>query len=130
MSESQLEAALESAFGLPEPRLPLEPTGDRVVIRRDVAPEKTRSGLHIVETARPKPQAGLVLAAGPGVYQDGYLVPVRVQPGDRVTFGPYSGLEFEAGGETVIIMPEREIMAVLNEGATWSGEAPTEAPTE
>jgi len=90
------------------------PLHDRVVVRRVDMEEKTAGGIIIPDTAKEKPQEGVVLAAGPGARDEqGKLVALDVKAGDRVLFGKWSGTEVKLDGEDVLIMKESDIMGVL-----------------
>lgn len=90
------------------------PLHDRVVVRRVDVEEKTAGGIIIPDTAKEKPQEGLVLAAGPGARDEhGKLNALDVKAGDRVLFGKWSGTEVKLDGEDVLIMKESDILGVL-----------------
>jgi chaperonin GroES len=90
------------------------PLHDRVVVRRIEAEEKTSGGIIIPDTAKEKPQEGEVLAVGPGARDDnGALVALSVQAGDRILFGKWSGTEVRIDGEDLLIMKESDILGIL-----------------
>ena len=90
------------------------PLHDRVAVKRVEEEQKTKGGLIIPDTAKEKPMQGEVLAVGPGARdQDGELVPMSVQVGDRVLFGKWSGTEVKLDGEDLLIMKESDIMGVV-----------------
>jgi len=90
------------------------PLHDRVVVRRVDAEEKTAGGIIIPDTAKEKPQEGIVLSVGPGARDEhGKLVPLDVKAGDRVLFGKWSGTEIKVDGEDLLIMKESDIMGVM-----------------
>lgn len=91
----------------------LRPLHDRVIIKRIEAQEKSPGGLLIPDTAKEKPQEGLVIAVGPGEQKDGKLIPVELQAGDHVLFGKYSGTEIKLDGEEHLILRETDILGVL-----------------
>src|SRR5271165_7565168 len=98
----------------------IRPLYDRVVVKRIEEKEKTSGGLFIPDSAKEKPQEGEVVAVGKGKrLEDGKVVALDVQKGDRILFGKYSGSEIRLDGEEYIIMREDEILGVL-EGATKS----------
>lgn len=92
----------------------LKPLGDRVLIRVEESDNALPSGLVIPDTAKEKPQEGLVLAVGPGTYQDGQRVALDVKEGDRVLFSKYGGTEVKVGGEDLMILNERDVLAVVS----------------
>src|SRR4051794_2861552 len=87
------------------------PLHDRVVIRRVDAQEKTVGGIIIPDTAQEKPMEGVVVAAGPGARNEqGQIIALDVQAGDRILFGKWSGTEVKLDGEELLIMKESDIM--------------------
>jgi len=90
------------------------PLHDRVVVRRVDMEEKTAGGIIIPDSAKEKPQEGVILAVGAGARDEhGKLVALDVKAGDRVLFGKWSGTEVKLDGEDVLIMKESDIMGVL-----------------
>lgn len=98
----------------------IRPLYDRIVVKRlDTQDDKTASGLIIPDSAKEKPQEGEVMAIGQGKrLEDGKLVPLDVQVGDRILFGKYSGSEVKIDGEDVMIMREDEVLGVLDGAAS------------
>ena len=90
----------------------LQPLEDRIVVR----PETTASGLVIPDTAQEKPQQGEVLAVGPGKRSDstGELIPVDVNAGDTVIYSKYGGTEITSGGEDLLILSARDVLAIVS----------------
>jgi chaperonin GroES len=93
----------------------LQPLGDRVVVEREEAREKTAGGIVLPDTAKDKPQKGKVLAVGDGrLTKDGKRRPLQVKVGDHVLFTSYAGDEFKLNGEKkVLLMREDDILAVV-----------------
>ncbi len=92
----------------------LKPLGNRVVVRRVENDEKTTSGLYIPDIAQEKPMEGVVLAAGPGAYNDkGERNPMHVSEGDRVVFGKWAGDEVTVDNEELLIITEDDIIGIL-----------------
>ena len=92
----------------------IRPLHDRVVVKRVEEEQKTESGLYIPDTAKEKPIQGDVVAVGDGkILDNGEKRPMAVKEGDRVIFAKYAGTEIEAGGETVLVMREDDIMGVV-----------------
>ena len=94
----------------------IRPLYDRIVVKRiDEQESKTASGLIIPDSAKEKPQEGEVVATGKGKrLEDGKVVPLDVQVGDRILFGKYSGSEIKLDGDEYMIMREDEVLGVLN----------------
>ena len=92
----------------------IDPLSDRVVVMPEDAEEKTASGIILPDTAQEKPQMGKVVAAGPGKTGDnGSVVKMTLQEGDKVLYGKYSGTEVNVDGEELLIMRESDILATL-----------------
>jgi len=92
----------------------IKPLEDRVVVRALEAEQTTASGLVIPDTVKEKPQEGEVLAVGPGRIDDkGQRVPIDIAVGDRVIFSKYGGTEVKYGGEDVLILSARDVLAVV-----------------
>jgi chaperonin GroES len=92
----------------------IRPLYDRIVVKRIEEQEVMQGGLYIPDTAKEKPQQGEVVAAGKGKrLEDGKLVPLDVQVGDRILFGKYSGSDIKIDGDEYLIMREDEVLGVL-----------------
>jgi len=92
----------------------IKPLEDRIVIKAAEAEQTTASGLVIPDTAKEKPQEGVVVAVGPGRVSDaGERLPVDVAVGDRVLFSKYGGTELKHGGEEYLILNSRDVLAIL-----------------
>ena len=95
----------------------IEPIGKRVVIRKDDNKRQTKSGIVLPDTAKEKPQQGEVLAVGPGRTLDsGERINMDVKSGDRVLFAKYAGTEFKLEEEELLILSEKDILAVMENG--------------
>jgi chaperonin GroES len=92
----------------------ISPLSDRVVVKASEDTEQMRGGLYIPDTAKEKPQQGEIVAAGPGKYEDGKLVPMTVKVGDKVLYGKYSGTEITLDGDVVLILRESDVLAVVS----------------
>lgn len=94
-----------------------KPLGDRVLVKPINVDEITRSGLVLPDTAKEKPQAGEVMAVGPGrVTDDGKHIPMEVQVGERVLYGKYTGSELKEDGVDYLLLGERDILAKIITG--------------
>lgn len=92
----------------------LRPLGDRVVVKPLSREEVTKSGIVLPDTAKEKPQEGSVVAVGPGrVLDNGQRVPMELKDGDRVLFAKYAGTEFKRDEDELLILSERDILAVV-----------------
>ena len=99
----------------------LTPLHDRILVRRVEEAETVRGGIIIPDTAKEKPQEGVVVAVGTGRYEKGHTLPLAVKEGDRVLFGKYAGSEIKIDGEELLILKEDEIFGILS-GSTKSAE--------
>ncbi|NLS78213.1 MAG: co-chaperone GroES [Chloroflexi bacterium] len=92
----------------------LKPLADRVVIEPVDKEEKTAIGIYVPETAKEKPQEGIVVAAGPGKLLDnGTRAPMEVKVGDKVVYAKYAGTEYKVGDKTYLISTEKDILAIV-----------------
>ena len=96
----------------------IRPLYDQLVVKRIVETERMRGGLHIPDSAKEKPQEGEVVAVGKGKrLEDGNLVPLDVQVGDRILFGKYSGSEIKLDGQEYLTMREDDVLGILTGAA-------------
>ena len=94
----------------------LRPLGDRVVIKPLEREEMTRSGIVLPDTAKEKPQEGMVLAVGPGALNDeGKRNPMDVKEGQKVLFAKYAGTEFKLDDEEYLIVGQKDILAIVKD---------------
>jgi len=94
----------------------LTPLGDRVVVKPAAREEMTKSGLVLPDTAKEKPQRGSVVAAGQGRRDDdGDRIEMDVKVGDEVLFAKYAGTEFKLEEEDLLILSEKDILAIVSE---------------
>jgi len=92
----------------------LKPLGDKVVVKRLEAEEKTRGGIVLPDTAKEKPKRGKVLAVGPGkTLESGEVAKPTVKKGDQVIFSSFAGTEITVDGVEMLIMSTDDILAVL-----------------
>lgn len=95
----------------------LKPLGDRILIKAVEKTEEVRSsGLIIPDSAKEKPQQGEVIATGRGkIGDDGRLIPMDVNVGDKVLYGKYSGTEIKLDGQQYLIMHQDDILGIVEE---------------
>ena len=92
----------------------LKPLGDRIVVKVLEREEKTKGGLFLPDTAKEKPTEGEVLAVGTGkILDNGQKQPVEVKVGDRIIFSKYAGTEVKVDGEDLVIVSERDVLAIV-----------------
>lgn len=92
----------------------IKPLGDRVLIRPLEETEEKVGSLYIPDTAKEKPQEGLVEAVGSGRTEDGKLISPEVKTGDRVLYGKYSGTEVKQNAKDFLIVRESDILAIIS----------------
>mgnify|MGYP006300526297 CR=1 FL=1 len=92
----------------------IKPVGDKILVKRLEAKEKTKGGIVLPDTAKEKPKQGEIIALGDGILQDdGTRVPFTVKVDDRVIFASYAGTEIEEEGQKYLILSQDEILAVI-----------------
>ncbi len=97
-----------------ETTMRVEPLGDKVVVKRLDAEERTAGGIVLPDSARGNPTEGRVLSVGDGrMLRDGTRAPHQVKEGDRVVFLSYAGAEIKVAEESLLIMSEEEILAII-----------------
>jgi chaperonin GroES len=93
----------------------IRPLYDRIVVKRIEEKEQMHGGLYIPDSAKEKPQEGEVVAVGKGKrLEDGKVIPLDVQPGDRILFGKYSGSDIKLDNDEFLIMREDEVLGILD----------------
>ena len=92
----------------------LKPLGDRLVVKPSPREEMTKSGIVLPDTVKERPQEGTVLSVGPGrILDDGSREPMELKPGQKVLFQKYAGTEFKLDDEELLILSQKDILAVL-----------------
>lgn len=91
----------------------LKPLGDRIVVRPSEQDEQTNSGIFLPETAKEKPQQGVVEAAGPGARDGADRVEMEVSVGDTVLYAKYAGTTIKVDGKDVLILKESDVLAIV-----------------
>jgi chaperonin GroES len=93
----------------------ISPLYDRIVVKRIETQEQKVGGLYIPDSAKEKPQEGEVVAVGKGKrLEDGKVIPLDVQVGDRILFGKYSGSDIKLDNDEYLIMREDEVLGILD----------------
>ena len=96
----------------------IRPLYDRIMVKRIEEKESLKGGIVIPDTAKEKPQEGLVVAVGNGkILENGTKISLDVKEGDRVLFGKYSGTEIKVEGEEYLIVREDDVLGILAESA-------------
>ncbi len=95
-------------------KLNIKPLGDKVIVQRVEAEEKTSGGIVLPDSAKEKPKRGVVLATGSGrLLDDGTRSEMQVHKNDEVLFTSYAGTEIKVDGEDYMIMDESDILGIL-----------------
>jgi len=95
-------------------KLKIRPLGDKVIVKRLEAEEKTAGGILLPDAAKEKPKRGIVLSVGSGkLLDDGRRSEMQVKKDDEVLFTSYAGSEIKVNGEEYIIMDETDILGVV-----------------
>jgi chaperonin GroES len=93
----------------------LKPLFDNVVVEHVEQDDKTSGGVFLPDTAKEKPQEGIIRAVGSGRVTDkGTVVEMHVKVGDRVLYRKYSGSEVKIDGTEYLIIPEKDILAIVD----------------
>ncbi len=92
----------------------IRPLGDKVLVRRVEAEEKTAGGIVLPDTAKEKPKRGKIIAVGQGrLLDDGKRAKMQVKKGDEVLFSSYAGTDITVDGKEMMIMSEDDILAII-----------------
>ena len=91
------------------------PLHDRILVRRETESETVRGGIIIPDSAKEKPQGGVVIAVGKGKSNEkGEVFPLDVKPGDHILFGKYSGDQITLDGEELLIIEEHHVFGIVS----------------
>ncbi len=93
----------------------VRPLGDKILVKRAQAQEKTDSGIYLPESAKDAPKEGKVVSLGMGILnkETGSYMPFTAKKGDRVIFTSYAGTEIKDIGDDLLIMSEDDILGVI-----------------
>ncbi|HPD14921.1 MAG TPA: co-chaperone GroES [Planctomycetota bacterium] len=95
-------------------KLNIKPLGDRIVVRRLEAEDRTAGGIVLPDTAKEKPRQGEVVAVGDGALtEEGKHLPMHVKVGDRIVFTSYAGTEIKHADEDLLIMREEDVLGII-----------------
>jgi len=100
--------------------LKLRPLADRVVVKPVERDEMTKSGILLPDTAKEKPQEGIIEAVGNGRYNEQSGVALDVKVGDRVMYAKYAGSEVKIDDVEYLILGEKDILAVVEKNGKKS----------
>ena len=92
----------------------LKPLGDRVVVKPVEKEERTKSGIVLPDTAKEKPQEGIVEAVGTGrILDNGTKIPMELKVGDKILYAKYAGNEFKVDETEYLIISEKDVLAIV-----------------
>ncbi len=93
----------------------VRPLGDKILVKRAEAQDKTDSGIYLPESAKDQPKEGKVVALGSGILnkETGKYMPFTVSKGDRVIFSSYSGTEVKIGDDELLIVSEDDVLGII-----------------
>ena len=93
----------------------VRPLGDKILVKRADAQDKTESGIYLPESAKDQPKEGKVVALGSGILnkETGEYMPFTVSKGDRVIFSSYSGTEVKIGDDELLILSEDDVLGII-----------------
>ena len=92
----------------------VKPLDDRVLVKQSQAEERTSGGIVLPDTAKEKPQEGVILSVGPGRFlDDGTREKMDVKKGDKVLYAKYAGTEFKVDSDELLILSQKDILAIV-----------------
>ncbi|MDD9898625.1 MAG: co-chaperone GroES [Candidatus Melainabacteria bacterium] len=92
----------------------LKPLNDKIVVQKAEAEAKTEGGIYLPSGSQEKPLEGIVVAVGPGPRNDkGERQELQVKEGERILYSKYSGTEFKQDGKELLIISEKDVLAVI-----------------
>ena len=98
------------------------PLHDRILVKRVEDKQTAKGGIIVPDTAKEKPQEGIVVAVGSGKREkDGKVVPLDVKAGDRILFGKFSGAEIKMDNQEYLILREEEVLGIIEGKAAAAG---------
>jgi chaperonin GroES len=96
--------------------LSVKPIGEKILVKRLEAEEKTKGGIYLPDTAKEKPKEGMVISVGEGRrLENGDRVAFQVKEGDKILFTSYAGTEIKIQGEEYLILGEEEVLGIIEE---------------
>ncbi|MDA0771633.1 MAG: co-chaperone GroES [Cyanobacteria bacterium] len=92
----------------------LKPINDKIVVQKAEPETKTDGGIYLPSSSQEKPLEGIVIAVGPGPRNDkGERQELQIKEGERVLYSKYSGTEFKQNGKELLIISEKDILAII-----------------
>ena len=91
----------------------IDPANDYLVVK-PLVDTKSKGGIIMVQSDKSqRPDQGEVLAVGPGRYENGHLIPMRIKAGDRVYFAQYPNFDVIHNGEKYVMVREGQVCGVV-----------------
>lgn len=92
----------------------VKPLGDRLLVQRLEAEDRTKGGIVLPDTAKEKPKEGKVISVGKGkITDEGKTIPLSVKEGDKILFSSYAGTEIKIEDEEYLILKEEDVLAII-----------------
>jgi chaperonin GroES len=92
----------------------IKPMNDKILISKATAEEKSEGGIYLPSGAQEKPLEGIVIAVGPGALSDkNERQTMQLKEGDKILYSKYSGTEIKVDGYELLILSEKEVLAVI-----------------
>ena len=93
----------------------IKPLFDNVLIKPLEAEQKTAGGIVLPDTAKEKPQTGIVMAVGKGKKNSkGTAIPMVVKVGDKVMYKKWGGTEIKVENEEWTLVGQEDILAIVD----------------
>lgn len=105
----------------------LHPTEDRVIVVPIAIADTSQGGIVVPDVAKEKPSRGVIQAVGPGRFENGALIPMRLAEGDVVLFGKYAGTPYETADGEVLVFREMDILSTITVEQVEMPDAPAQA---
>lgn len=94
----------------------LKPLNDKIIIEKATAEEKTEGGIYLPSASQERPLEGIVIAVGPGpMSEKGERQALQIKEGDKVLYSKYSGTEVKVAGKELLILSEKEVLAIIED---------------
>lgn len=92
----------------------IKPMNDKILVSKATADEKTEGGIYLPSASQERPLEGCVVAVGPGAMSEkNERQPMQLKEGDRILYSKFSGTEIKVEGHELLIMSEKDVLAVI-----------------
>ena len=96
----------------------VEPTSDRLLVQKIDTDKTTKGGLVLSDDVVERPTKGKVLEVGEGrMNDDGVILPIKIKKDDIILYPKYAGHPVKVDGEELLILEEKEILAIIKENS-------------